>query len=125
MRREQVTAWVGQYERLWRTPGTAGLAEIFTPGATYLQAPFREPVVGLPAIQRMWEQERDGPHEAFEMTSAPLAVEDGTAVVRVHVRYGPPEPHEYLDLWVIRFGADGRCVAFEEWPFAPERAEKS
>jgi ketosteroid isomerase-like protein len=121
MQGEQATAWVGRYERLWRTPGTEGLAEIFTPEATYLQAPFREPVVGLPAIERMWEQEREGPHEAFEMTSAVLAVEGDTAVVRVHVRYGPPKPREWLDMWVVRFAGDGRCVAFEEWPFAAQQ----
>jgi hypothetical protein len=121
MNREQIVAWVRQYERLWRTHGTAGLAEIFTPEATYLQAPFREPVVGLPAIERMWEDERDGPGEEFEMTSDVLAVEGDTAVVRVHVRYGPPTNQEWLDLWVIRYAEDGRCRAFEEWPFALER----
>jgi ketosteroid isomerase-like protein len=120
MRRDDVATWVSEYERLWRTPGTEGLAEIFRPEATYLQRPFREPVVGLPAIQRMWEDERDSPEEAFEMTSAVLAVEGDTAVVRVHVRYSPPRSQEWLDLWVIQYAEDGRCRAFEEWPFAPK-----
>jgi hypothetical protein len=118
MDRQQVLDWVTEYERLWRTPGTEGLAEIFTPDATYRQSPFREPVVGLAAIQRMWDEARDSADEEFEMTAAVLAVEDDTAVVRVHVRYGPPRNQEWLDLWVIRFAADGRCRAFEEWPFA-------
>jgi hypothetical protein len=118
MRRDDVATWVGEYERLWRTPGTEGLAGIFRPEATYLQGPFREPVVGLPAIQRMWEDERDSPEEAFEMTSAVLAVEGDTAVVRVHVRYSPPKGREWLDMWVIQYAADGRCRAFEEWPFS-------
>jgi ketosteroid isomerase-like protein len=130
MDREQVAAWVGEYERLWRTPGTEGLAKIFTPEASYLQAPFRDPVVGLPAIQRMWEDERDSPEEGFEMRAAVLAVEADTAVVRVHVSYSPPldgsgvegiDPlngQEWLDLWVIQYAEDGRCQAFEEWPFA-------
>jgi len=39
--------------------------------------------------------------------------------VRAEVRYGDPVDREYRDLWIIRLGADGRCVAFEEWPFAP------
>ncbi len=111
---------MGEYERLWRTPGTEGLAQIFRPEATYLQAPFRDPIVGLPAIQRMWEDERDSPEEAFEMTSAVLAVEGDTAVVRVHVRYSPPTSQEWLDLWVIQYAADGRCRTFEEWPFSPK-----
>lgn len=121
MDRQQVADWVAAYERLWRTPGTDRLAEIFTPDATYQQGPFREPVVGLPAIQRMWEDERDGPEEQFEMSSNVLAVDGDTAVVRVHVRYGPPRNTEWLDLWVIRYAPDGRCRAFEEWPFAPDQ----
>jgi hypothetical protein len=31
---------------------------------------------------------------------------------------GPPV-REYRDLWVVRFGSDGLCVDFEEWPFFP------
>ena len=48
-----------------------------------------------------------------------LAVDGDTAVVRVEVSYGPPINQEYRDLWIIRFAEDGRCEAFEEWPFAP------
>jgi ketosteroid isomerase-like protein len=124
MDRQQVLNWVAEYERLWRTPGTDRLVEIFTPDATYRQSPFREPVIGLAAIQRMWDEERDTAYEEFEMTAAVLAVEDDTAVVRAHVRYGAPrkpEWQEWLDLWVIRYAADGRCRAFEEWPFAPAK----
>ena len=117
--REQVAAWVSAYENAWRSPGTGALETLFTPDATYSQGPYREPVVGLPAIGAMWEAERDGPGEVFTMTSAIVAAEGDTAVVRLLVRYGEPVRQEYKDLWVIRFAADGRCRAFEEWPFAP------
>ncbi len=107
------------YESAWRSPGTAALAQLFAPDATYSQRPFREPVAGLPAIAAMWDEERDGPHEVFRMASDIVAVEGDTAVVRVEVAYGDPVSQQFLDLWVIRFGDDGRCVAFEEWAFAP------
>ena len=29
----------------------------------------------------------------------------------------------WRDLWVIRFDDDGRCVAFEGWPFAPRQRD--
>jgi hypothetical protein len=48
-----------------------------------------------------------------------VAVDGDVAVARVHVRYEDPAPHEYRDLWIIRFAPDGRCQAFEEWPFWP------
>jgi len=117
--RDQVAAWVAAYERAWRAPGTDALANVFTTGAIYLQGPYEQPARGLAAIARMWEGERDGPDELFEMTSEIIAVDGDTAVVRVEVRYGYPAPQEYRDLWVMRFAADGRCAAFEEWPFWP------
>ncbi|WP_203714932.1 nuclear transport factor 2 family protein [Asanoa siamensis] len=117
--RNRVADWVDAYENLWRTPGTDGLNQIFTDDARYWRGPYEEPVVGLPAIAAMWEAERDSAGEPFTMTSEIVAVDGDTAVVRLEVRYAEPEPHEYRDLWVIRFGPDGRSREFEEWPFSP------
>jgi hypothetical protein len=114
-----VARWIAAYEAAWRAPGTGGLARIFTPDATYRQRPYDEPVVGLPAIARMWEAEREGPDEAFHMASEIIAVDGAAAVVRVRVLYGHPVTQEWRDLWLVRFAPDGRCAAFEEWPFAP------
>jgi ketosteroid isomerase-like protein len=119
MTREQAEAWIAAYERAWRAPGTEALGELFTPDATYLQGPYDEPVVGLPAIGRMWEAEREGPDEAFRMTSDVIAVDGATAVARLEVHYGDPVWQQWRDLWVIRFADDGRCAAFEEWPVSP------
>jgi len=116
----QVAGWVAAYERAWRAPGTAALAGIFTPGASYRQGPYEEPVTGLAAIAVMWEAERDGPGEVFRMTSDVIAADGDTAVVRVEVAYGEPVHQEYRDLWIARFADDGRCTWFEEWPFWPE-----
>ena len=121
MDRQRVADWIAAYERAWRTPGTEPLGALFTTDATYLQGPYREPVAGLPAIARMWEAERDGPTEVFRMTSEIVAVDGDTAVARLEVWYGDPVTDEYRDLWIMRFAADGRCRAFEEWPFAPGR----
>jgi ketosteroid isomerase-like protein len=114
-----VQRWVEGYERAWRTAGTAELSQLFTPDATYLVSPWARAVEGLPAIRELWESERDGADEAFTMTSDIVAVDGSTAVVRVAVAYGDPGGRRWRDLWVLQFDADGRCVAFEEWPFAP------
>jgi len=120
--RAEVTRWIAGYEAAWRAPGTGLLATLFTPGATYLQSPYEEPVTGLDAIQRMWEDERDGPDEVFTMTTEIVAVDGPVAVVRAEVSYAGPPPQEYRDLWVVRLTDDGRCHWFEEWPFWPGRA---
>jgi ketosteroid isomerase-like protein len=122
MNRSDVERWVESYERVWRTAGTDGLAELFSPDASYLPSPWAAPVEGLAAIARFWEDEREGPDESFTMAREILAVEGTMAVVRVSVDYDSDDAtptQRWRDLWVIRFDDDGRCVAFEEWPFAP------
>jgi ketosteroid isomerase-like protein len=121
MDRNHVTRWVAAYEQAWRAPGTDALATIFTAEASYLQGPYRAPVIGLAAIARMWEHERDGPDEVFRMTSDVVAFDGDTAVARVEVHYGDPVQQEYRDLWIMRFAEDGRCHTFEEWPFWPSQ----
>jgi hypothetical protein len=123
MDRTTVVQWVARYERLWRTPGTELLAELFVPDASYLPSPWAQPVEGMEAIARFWEGERNGPDEAFTMSSDVVAVDQKMAVVRVFVEYGATGQRPWRDLWVLRFAADGRCSWFEEWPFAPEQPD--
>jgi ketosteroid isomerase-like protein len=114
-----VHRWIAGYELAWRTPGTDGLAELFTADATYLHSPYEEPVTGLQAIADMWEDDREGPDEFFTLSTEIVAVERDTAVVRAQVQYGEPTRQEYRDLWLIRFHPDERCAHFEEWPYWP------
>jgi ketosteroid isomerase-like protein len=120
--RESVGRWLAGYEAAWRAPGAEALARLFTSDAVYSQSPYEEPVTGLDAIKRMWEEEREGPDEAFTLTAGIVAVDDPAAVVRVEVYYGDPIVQEYRDLWVIRFADDGRCTWFEEWPYWPSHS---
>ena len=119
MERAGFTEWLAGYERAWRTPGTAVLAQFFAEDATYSTAPYEKPHRGLAAIGEMWEAERLGPDEEFEMTSEILAVEGDTGVARIEVRYHAPKNKEYRDLWVVRLNDAGLCFHFEEWPFWP------
>ena len=132
MDRAQLTAWIAAYERAWRTPGTDVLAELFTEDASYSTAPYEKPHRGLEAIAEMWEEERFGPDEAFEMRGEVLAVEGDTGVARVTVEYKEAthrerrlhrQQKEYRDLWVVRLNGSGLCSHFEEWPFWPPGQE--
>ena len=119
--RPAVRSWVERYERAWRTPGTEEISQLFTTDATYLHSPYEEPIVGLEAIRKMWDAEREGPDEVFTLSTDVIAVDDHTAVVRAEVQYGQPVRQEYRDLWILRLEADGRCSRFEEWPYWPGR----
>src|SRR4051812_31686423 len=111
MDRAQLGEGIQRYERAWRTAGTDVLAELFTEDATYSTAPYENPHAGLTAIAEMWEDERQGPDEEFEMSSEIVAVEDDTGVARVTVNYNKPDEEagrlhrqrtEYRDLWIVR-----------------------
>jgi hypothetical protein len=121
--REQLQRWVAGYERAWRSAGTDTLGALFAARASYRTAPFEEPHRGLDAIAAFWEAERQGPDEVFTLEWEIVAVEGRTGVVRCEVRYGEPQPRTYRDLWVVELDEQGRCVAFEEWPFWPPGQE--
>ncbi|HET7690581.1 MAG TPA: nuclear transport factor 2 family protein [Nocardioidaceae bacterium] len=119
MTRERVEQWVAEYERLWRSQDPDNLGSLFTDDATYRTSPWAQPISGLPALQTFWAEGSE-PGEEFTMSSSVVAVDGSTAVVRVAVEYqNPTEP--WRDLWVLEFAEDGRCSAFEEWPFAPQQ----
>jgi ketosteroid isomerase-like protein len=119
MDRAALERWIELYERAWRTPGTAQLAELFAPEATYSMRPFSEPRRGLEAIERLWEAEREGPDEEFTFESEIVAVEGDTGVARTETHYARPQQH-YRELWIVRLDDAGRCLAFEAWTFAPK-----
>lgn len=123
MQRDDVERWVGAYVDAWRTAGTDGLGAIFTEDATYSPSPWARPVEGLGALATFWDRERDGPDEKFRLTSEIVAVDGDTAVVRLAVDYLGGAKARWRDLWVLRFAPDGRCAAFEEWPFAPRQPD--
>jgi len=117
--RQTVESWIALYERAWRTEGTGLLSALFSEDASYRMSPYEDPAVGPAAIGELWEREREGPDEEFEISHELVAVEADTAVVRVAVEYG--RGTVYRDLWIVRFAGDGRCAEFEEWPFWPEK----
>lgn len=117
--RDEVDNWIAAYERAWRTAGTEPLADLFAEDGSYRMSPYEEPTRGLAQIAALWERERQGADEGFEMRHEVVAVEGDTAVVRVEVEYA--RGTEYRDLWVIRLDPEGRCRDFEEWAYWPDK----
>lgn len=111
-------AWVAAYEQGWRDGGREAVERLFTPDASYRRSPYEPPDVGHEAIAGFWDSDVGA---AFTVEARPVAVQGDTAVVRLVVRYGAPNPQEYTDLWVLRFAADSRVRDFEEWPYWPGR----
>jgi hypothetical protein len=121
MERADLEQWIEHYLRLWRTPGTEGLADLFAAEISYRAAPWATPIAGLDALATFWEAERDGPDEDFTFASQVIAVDGDVGVVRVAVAYD--RGTRWRDLWIVRLDGAGRCVHFEEWPFAPTQGD--
>jgi hypothetical protein len=69
MDRGAVEQCVAGYERLWRTPGTDRLVDLFLSNATYRPSPGAQPIEGLDKTAKLWDAERDGADEEFTMSS--------------------------------------------------------
>jgi ketosteroid isomerase-like protein len=120
--RAAVESWIAGYELAWRTPGTDSLAELFTPDVSYAQSPWGPVVYGLGALAEFWEANRVSADEPFSMRAGVVAVDGDTAVVRVEVDYAATGKR-WRDIWIIELDHDGRCRAYEEWPFTPEQPD--
>jgi hypothetical protein len=93
--RAMVSRRLAGYEAAWRAPGAA---DLFTNDATYLQSPSEQPITGLAAVRRKWDEKREGAGEVFTLATQILAVDRSTAVVRAEARYADPPRQEYRDL---------------------------
>lgn len=111
---DDVMTWVREYERAWREQDAAAVGRLFTDDALYLRGAYDDGLRGRSAIEDFWPDPTP-----FTMTAEPVAVDPPTAVLRVEVHYLGDEPHEFRDLWVVRFAPDGRAEHFEEWAHWP------
>jgi ketosteroid isomerase-like protein len=110
--------WMELYEKAWRSGDVAELENIFTDNATYQTSPFADPVAGLENIQHFWHNATDK-EERFNLSYGVVAKEGDIAVIKVEVAYTAPHQTRWKNLWIIQLDDEGRCFAFEEWPFQP------
>jgi ketosteroid isomerase-like protein len=119
MTHEDLQAWLDAYVDAWRTYDPAAIAALFTEDATYAYHPWDEGealVRGRDAIVANWLEEQDPPG-SWEAEYRPLLVEGERAVSTGTTRYTGGKT--YLNLWVLRFGVEGRCAEFVEWYMVP------
>jgi hypothetical protein len=123
MTHDAVQAWLDAYVEAWRTYDPASITALFTEDATYAYHPWDEGadvVRGRDAIVANWLDERDPP-DSWEARYRPLLVEDERAVATGTTSYAAGDV--YWNLFVLRFGEDGRCAEFVEWYMVPPSEE--
>ena len=85
--------WIDGYLAAWASNDPAAITALFTPDGD-------------------WIERKDEPG-TWQAWLEPLLVHDDTAIVTGKVDY--TNGNRYANLWVIRFGDDGRAAEFTEW----------
>ena len=122
MNKEDVQHWLDAYVEAWKTYDREQIAALFSPDAEYRYHAFDEaPAIGGEAIAASWVEEdrRDQPG-TFDAHYEAVAVDGDIAVATGTSRYYTDATQsalerEYGNAFVMRFDAEGRCLAFTEY----------
>jgi uncharacterized protein (TIGR02246 family) len=117
--RAAVQDWLDAYVRAWQSYDPAAIADLWTEDAAWIY-PFGIRAQGREAIVAEWlkEQHLDTPG-GYDAQYRPIAIDGDVVVTHGRTRFfdsvtGATQT-EYDNIWVLRFGRDGRCAEFHEW----------
>jgi len=110
------TRFIDGYLHAWRTNEPDSIRALFSADAVYRSAAHDpEPSVGIDDIIAFWGEAADAP-DAWAYEGAVVLETDDAAVIRGVTTYTQgPKAAVYDNLWLVRFGADGRATEFEDW----------
>lgn len=117
--RATVQAWLDAYVRAWKSYDEAEIADLWTEDATWIY-PYGVRAQGRAAITAEWMAEKDVfTQGGYDAQYAPIAIDGDIAVTHGRTRFFDPGSGavrtDYDNVWVLRFGPDGRCAEFHEW----------
>jgi hypothetical protein len=123
--REQFATWLDGYVTAWRSRDAQAIGDLFSSDARYSFRAGTEVAEGRAAIVRAWQAHDSD--DQWEAAYAPLAIDGEICVARGWTRYFRVDGslgHEYSNVFMCRFDADGRCAEFTEWWMRTYDAER-
>jgi ketosteroid isomerase-like protein len=110
--------WTRRYVHAWESNDPREIGDLFTEGAEYFTAPFREPWRGREEIVRGWLGRKDEPGTwTFEFEV--VGVDGDTGFVQGRTEYSAGKEN-FVNLWLVRLHGDGRATEFVEWWMDPD-----
>jgi ketosteroid isomerase-like protein len=117
--RETVQRWLDAYVAAWKSYDEADIADLWTEDALWVY-PFGVRATGRAEITAEWMSERDifiG--NGYDAVYEPIAIDGDIVVTHGRTLFFDPATGEmkgeFDNVWVLRFGPDGRCAEFHEW----------
>jgi uncharacterized protein (TIGR02246 family) len=117
--RATVQRWLDAYVAAWKSYDEADIADLWTEDAVWIY-PFGTRANGRDAITAEWMAERHVfTGRGYDARYEPIAIDGGIVVTHGRTLFfdaatGATQA-EYDNVWVLRFGRDGRCSEFHEW----------
>lgn len=114
-----VQRWLDRYVLAWRANQPEPIIALFTDDAVYRYHPYggdADASRGAAGIADAWLEQPDDP-TTWEARYEPYAVDGDRAVATGVSRYfaqGDQPERTYHNVFLLRFGADGRCAEFTE-----------
>jgi hypothetical protein len=116
---ETVQRWLDAYVRAWKSYAEPEIDDLWTEDAVW-HYPFGVRAVGRAAITAEWMAEQDlFTRGGYDGRYEPIAIDGSIVVAHGRTLFFDPETGETIgefdNVWVLRFGTDGRCSEFHEW----------
>jgi len=114
-----IDRWLERYQAAWLSDEPAQIATLFTDDVRYFTAPYREPLVGVPAVTAFWLRQGES-RLPWTFEYDVVAREGELHVVRAVTSYprgtsGAPGAEVFHNLWLVTLGAGGRVREFVEY----------
>jgi ketosteroid isomerase-like protein len=117
--RAMVQRWLDAYVAAWKSYDEAEIGDLWTEDAVWLY-PFGVRATGRAEITAEWMSERDlFDNGGYDAAYEPIAIDGPFAVTHGRTLFLDPATGatkgEFDNVWILRFGPDGRCAEFHEW----------